>query len=483
MRQRVVPPRFIAGFILSALLIGCSPANHAQSNSPTPPAQTAATPGIRLPDFSALAEREGPAVVNISTTQTIRGQTAPFPMPPDISPDDPFFQFFHHFFPPGGAPEEQQSQSLGSGFIISQDGYILTNAHVIDDADEVTVKLTDKREFKAKVIGADRRSDVALIKIEAKGLPKVDIGNPSALKPGQWVVAIGSPFGFNNSITAGIVSALGRSLPDENYVPFIQTDVPINPGNSGGPLFNLKGEVVGINSQIYSRTGGYMGLSFAIPIDVAMSVSDQLKAHGKVSRGRLGVNIQEVSKNLADSFGLSKAAGALVAGVEKDSPADKAGMEVGDVILNYNGKPVERSAELPLLVAATKPGSTVNVEVWRKGKPQELSIKVGEMSNETVASHNEAPGSSNRLGLALRDLNGDQRKQLGVKHGVLVEWAQGPAARAGIARGDVILAIKNTPVDSAAQFESLLANYRSGQTAALLVKRGNNTLYVPLKLG
>lgn len=482
MSERVLPTRLIAGFILSALLIGCSPSNHAQSGPFPPPAATAAAPGVLLPDFTTLAEKEGPAVVNISTTQTLRGRTIPFPLPPDISPDDPIFEFFHHFFPPGGIPQNRQSQSLGSGFIISQDGYILTNAHVIDDADEVTVKLTDKREFKAKVIGADRRTDVAMVKIDAKGLPKVDIGSPSALKVGEWVVAIGSPFGFDNSVTADIVSAKGRSLPDENYVPFIQTDVPINPGNSGGPLFNLKGEVVGINSQIYSRTGGYMGLSFAIPIDVAMNVADQLKTHGKVSRGRLGVNIQEVSRNLADSFGLSKASGALVAGVEKGSPADKGGMEPGDVILKYNGKTVDRSAELPLLVAATKPGTTVRVDVWRKGKLQELSVTVGEMSGDAIAARSEAAGSSNRLGLTLRDLNAEQRMRLGVKHGVLVQNAQGPAAHAGITAGDVILAVKNTSVSSVAQFESLLSDYRSGQTAALLVKRGDNTLYVPLKL-
>lgn len=479
MSQRAVSKHLVAGFILSALLIGCSPANHAQNAPSSPPT---ASPGVLLPDFTTLAEKEGPAVVNISTTQTLRGRSIPFPLPPNISPDDPMFEFFHRFFPPGGVPQNQETQSLGSGFVISQDGYILTNAHVIDDADEVTVKLTDKRELKAKVIGADRRTDVALIKIDAKGLPKVDIGRPSALKPGQWVVAIGSPFGFENSVTAGIVSALGRSLPDENYVPFIQTDVPINPGNSGGPLFNLKGEVVGINSQIYSRTGGYMGLSFAIPIDVAMNVVDQLKTHGKVSRGRLGVNIQEVSQNLADSFGLPKPIGALVAGVEKNGPAEKSGMVVGDVILKYDGKTVASSAELPRLVAATQPGSTVKVEVWHKGKTRDLSVTVGEMSADSVATRGGATGSSNRLGLTLSNLNAEQRRQLGVKYGVLVQNVQGPAARAGITGGDVILAVKNTPVSNVAQFENLLSGYHSGQTAALLVKRGDNSLYVPLKL-
>jgi serine protease Do len=421
-------------------------------------------------------------VVNISTTQTLRGRGIPFPLPPDLSPDDPIFEFFRRFLPPDGDPHGQPSQSLGSGFVISQDGYILTNAHVVDGADEVTVKLTDKREFKAKVVGADRRTDVALLKIDAKGLPRVDTGSPGGLKVGEWVVAIGSPFGFDNSVTAGIVSALGRSLPDESYVPFIQTDVAINPGNSGGPLFNLKGEVVGVNSQIYSRTGGYMGVSFAIPIDVAMNVADQLKAHGKVSRGRLGVNIQEVSKALADSFGLAKAAGALVAAVEKDGPAEKAGMEAGDVILKYDGKALENSAELPRLVAATKPGTPVKVEVWRNGRSRELSVAVGEMPGDQLAARGEAAGSDNRLGLLVRNLSPEQRKRLGIKHGVVVERTQGAAARAGIARGDVILAVKDTPVDSAGQLEKLLSGYRSGQTVALRLMRGGNVLYVPLKL-
>jgi len=478
------PNRF-TGLVLTALLLGCSPSNHAQ-NAPGTAAAQAPAAGVILPDFTALAEREGPAVVNISTTQTLRGQNLPFPfpfaLPPGIPQDDPAFEFFRRMIPPGGIPQERQSQSLGSGFIISQDGYILTNAHVVDGADEVTVKLTDKREFKAKVIGADRRTDVALIKIDGKNLPRADIGNPAALKVGEWVVAIGAPFGFDNSVTAGIVSALGRALPDENYVPFIQTDVPINPGNSGGPLFNLKGEVVGINSQIYSRTGGYMGLSFAIPIDVAMNVAGQLKTHGKVSRGRLGVNIQEVSKALAESFGLPKATGALVAAVEKGGPAEKAGIEAGDVILKYDGKAVGNSTELPRLVAASKPGMPVSVEVWRGGKARQMSVRVGEMTADQVAPRSETAASGNPLGFVVRDLSQDQRRRLGVKHGVLVERTQGTAARAGIGRGDVILAVGNSAVGSVAQFEKLLSGFRSGQTVALLVKRGDNTLYVPLKL-
>jgi serine protease Do len=479
MPDRAFFKRLLAGIVLPVLLLGCSPSNHAQSASP-PPAAQAAVPGVQLPDFTALVKREGPAVVNISTTQTLRSRGFPFAMPPDMSPDDPFYEFFRRFMPPPGSPQTYQSQSLGSGFIISEDGYILTNAHVIDGADEVTVKLTDKRTFKAKIIGSDKRTDVALIKISASGLPKVDIGNPASLQPGEWVVAIGSPFGFDSSVTAGIVSALGRSLPDENYVPFIQTDVAINPGNSGGPLFNMKGTVVGINSQIYSRTGGYMGLSFAIPIDVAMDVVGQLKAHGKVSRGRLGIGIQDVSQDLADSFGLAKASGALVASVDKGGPADKGGMEVGDVILKYDGKNVESSTELPRLVAATKPGTSVTVQVWRKGKTRNLSMTVGEMPTERMAAQDN--GGGNPLGLVLRDLSAEQRKQLGVKEGVLVADAQGAAARAGIVQGDVILALNNTPVTGAAQFEKLLQGYSKGQTVALLVRRHGNALYVPLKI-
>src|SRR4249920_3853300 len=304
----------------------------------------------QLPDFTDLVEKQGPAVVNISTTQSVRNPL--LPQIPNLQEDDPFYEFFRRFAPQPG-PREFQSQSLGSGFIISQDGYILTNAHVVETADEITVKLTDKREFKAKVIGADRRTDIALIKIDAGGLPAVRFGDPTKLRVGEWVLAIGSPFGFENTVTAGIVSAKGRSLPQENYVPFIQTDVAVNPGNSGGPLFNLKGEVVGINSQIYSRTGGFMGLSFAIPIDVAMDISSQLRTAGRVSRGRIGVVIQEVTKELAESFGLPKPSGALVTGVEKGGPAEKGGVETGDIILRFDGKQVSASSDLPRIVGST----------------------------------------------------------------------------------------------------------------------------------
>ncbi|MDP1718499.1 MAG: Do family serine endopeptidase, partial [Burkholderiales bacterium] len=319
----------------------------------------------QLPDFTELVEKQGPAVVNISTTQTARPNPLA-PQIPNLQEDDPFYEFFRRFIPnPGPGQREFQPQSLGSGFIISADGYILTNAHVVDAADEITVRLTDKREFKAKVIGADRRTDVALIKIEAAGLPLVKFGDPAKLKVGEWVAAIGSPFGFENSVTAGIVSAKGRSLPQENFVPFIQTDVAVNPGNSGGPLFNLRGEVVGINSQIYSRTGGFMGLSFAIPIDVANQIAQQLRTTGKVTRGRIGVVIQPVTKELAESFGLPRSQGALVNSVEKGGPADKAGIEPGDVIVKFDGKAVNASEDLPRIVGGTPPGSKVTVQIWR----------------------------------------------------------------------------------------------------------------------
>lgn len=434
-----------------------------------------------LPDFTELAEKQGVAVVNISTTQTLKGGISPHG---NLSEDDPAYEHFRRFMPPQIPPHELEAKSLGSGFIISSDGYILTNAHVIDDASEVTVKLTDKREFKAKIVGSDKRTDVALIKIEADNLPKVTLGNPSRLKVGEWVVAIGSPFGFENSITAGIVSAKGRSLPQENYVPFIQTDVAVNPGNSGGPLFNLKGEVVGVNSQIYSRTGGYMGLSFAIPIDVAMDVSNQLQATGKVSRGWLGVGIQEVTKDLAESFGLGKPAGALVSSVEKDSPADKAGLLASDVILKFGGKSVGTSSELPQLVGPTRPGTPVVVQVWRKGAVKDINLTVGEFPTDKIAKHPGKPQlkTANRLGLVLAELSPDQRQELRINNGLLVEDVQGLAARSVIRRGDVILALNNIDVRTVDQFNQLLSQYAPGRTIALLVRRSNNSLYIPLKI-
>src|SRR3981189_396992 len=352
-----------------------------------------------LPDFTRLVEEQGSTVVNISTTQAVR-RTGALPQIPGME-DDEIQEFFRRFIPrqqpgvpgPGQGPgPRSESRSLGSGFILSADGYIMTNAHVVDAADEINVRFTDKREFKAKGIGADKRTDVALIKIEASGLPAVRFGDPSRLKVGEWVVAIGAPFGFENSVTAGIVSAKGRSLPQENFVPFIQTDVAINPGNSGGPLFNMRGEVVGINSQIYSRTGGFMGLSVAIPADVALDVQKQLKEKGRVARGRIGVVIQEVTRDLATSFGLDKPRGALVNSVEKGSPADKAGIEATDIIVSFDGKAAEGSSELPRIVGSTKPGNKTSMEVWRKGVPREIAVTVGELPEDRLASRTERRG-------------------------------------------------------------------------------------------
>ncbi|MBI1174777.1 MAG: Do family serine endopeptidase [Sideroxydans sp.] len=440
-----------------------------------------------LPDFTELVAKQGPAVVNISTTQIIHNAQG-FPgMPPGMDENDPFYEFFRRFAPQ--MPRDQEQQSLGSGFIISSDGYILTNAHVVDGADTVTVRLTDKREFKAKVIGADKRADVALIKINATGLPQVTRGDSDKLKVGEWVVAIGSPFGFDNSVTAGIVSAKGRSLPQENYVPFIQTDAAINPGNSGGPLFNMKGEVVGINSQIYTRSGGYMGLSFAIPIDVAMDVANQLRTTGKVTRGRMGVTIQEVTRDLADSFGLSKPTGALISNVEKDGPADKAGIRVSDVILKFDGKTVNSSVDLPRIVSATRPGSKVVVQLWRKGASKEITMTVGELpSDKQVAERSKRGGaepsgeSVTRMGLALSELSDEQKKELDISAGLLVEDVRGAAAHAGLHRGDIVLAIGNVEASSLKQFNEVLKQIPKGRNIALLVRRGENASYVAIKL-
>ena len=444
-----------------------------------------------LPDFTELAEKQGPAVVNISTTQVMRGnQGMPFP----FDESDPAFEFFKRFIPrgPGGStPREFENKSLGSGFIMSQDGYILTNAHVVDGADEVTVRLTDKREFKAKTIGADKRTDVALLKIEASGLPAVKMADPAQLKVGEWVVAIGSPFGFDNSVTAGIVSAKGRSLPQENYVPFIQTDVAINPGNSGGPLFNMRGEVVGINSQIYSRSGGYMGVSFAIPIDVAMDIQNQLRASGKVSRGRLGVVIQEVSKELAESLALSKPMGAVVNAVEKGGPAEKAGLEPGDVILKFDGKAINTSADLPRLVGATKPGTRSTVQVWRKGATRDIAVTVGEMTEEKTASSRPARGGkpaeqqANRLGLVVSELTAEQKRELKMPSGLLIQDVRGANARADLRAGDIIIALiskgATTEVTTVEQFNKLLAQFEKGSNITLLIRRGDMQTFVTIK--
>jgi serine protease Do len=436
--------------------------------------------GRDLPDFADLAEKQGPAVVNISTTSTVRGQQQ---LPPGAE-EDPFFDFFRRFGPP--QPREYEARSLGSGFLVSDDGYILTNSHVVEAADDITVKLTDKREFKARVIGSDKRTDVAVLKIDAMGLQHIQIGDPDRLRVGEWVVAIGAPFGFENSVTAGIVSAKGRSLPQENFVPFIQTDVAINPGNSGGPLFNLRGEVIGMNSMIFSRTGGFMGVSFAIPIDVAMDIANQLRTTGKISRGRIGVVIQEVTKELAESFGLPKPAGALVNSVEKGGPADKAGIQASDVILKFDNKEITASNELPRIVAATKPGAKVPVQVWRKGERKELVLAVGETPDERGSKRSQSNRSNNealaKAGLTVVELTADQRRELNVAGGVLVEAAEGAAGRAGVRRGDVILAVNNQEVKSAEDLNRLLAGGERPRSVALLVRRGEGSIYVPLRL-
>ena len=447
-----------------------------------------------LPDFTELAEKQSPMVVNISSIQKNRMNG----MAPGSFEDEQMQEFFKRFgipVPPGMPPQngrgqppapEKQVYATGSGFIVTNDGYILTNAHVVKDADEVMVKLNDKREFKAKVIGIDLRTDVAVLKVNANNLPKVNIGNPDTIKVGEWVAAIGAPFGLENTMTVGIVSAKGRALPQENFVPFIQTDVAINPGNSGGPLFNLKGEVIGINSQIYSRTGGYMGLSFAIPINVAMDVMGQLKSNGKVIRGWLGIAIQEVTKELSESFGMKNTNGALVAGIEKGAPAEKGGLLPGDVITKFDGKVIESSSDLPKAVGNTKPGKTVVAEVFRKGSVKTLNLTVGEMPSDQaeVIANNKTPEKAevNRLGLVLKEAPPQQRKKMSGKKGLLVVDAQGSAAAAGIRRGDIVLALNNSEVESAEAFAKEVATIPNGKTVALLILRNDETLYVPVKI-
>ena len=442
------------------------------------PATSVTEPGRLLPDFSELVESQGPAVVNISTTTQ---RTAAGPREAPFKPGDPLYEYFRRFQIPMPDAQPTPRQGLGSGFIITPDGTILTNAHVVADASEVTVRLTDKRELKAKVIGFDRRTDVAVVKVEATGLPTVKIGDPSRLKVGQWVAAIGSPFGLENTVTAGIVSAKHCALPSENDVPFIQTDVAVNPGNSGGPLFNMAGEVIGINSQIYSRTGGYMGLSFAIPIDTAMKIKDDLVAYGKVNRGRIGVTIQGVTKDLADSFGLAKPRGALVSAVEPGSPAAKAGLKAGDVILSVDGKPVDQSNELPRIVGETKPGTALGMKVWRQGATRDVRVTVGEMPAEKVAAAPVAEVKPGKLGVVVRPLSPEERKSRGIDAGVVVDQVDGPAAQAGIQPGDVILAFGNEKVENGEQLRKLVD--KSKGSVAVLVRRDDATIYVPVKIG
>jgi serine protease Do len=428
-------------------------------------AATAAAPVAvqTLPDFSVIVEANKAAVVNITASKALQ---------PAAAQGDPRRRFQIPQIP--GMPEMPQqrpAQGLGSGFIVEAEGVILTNAHVVEGADEVLVKLSDRREFKGKVLGADRATDIAVVKIEAKGLPTVKLGDPRSVRVGEWVLAIGSPFGFDNTATAGIVSATSRSLPDGTYVPFIQTDAAVNPGNSGGPLFNLKGEVIGINSQIYSRTGGYQGISFAIPINVAADVKQQLVKNGRVERGRIGVSIQDLTQSLAQSFGLEQPHGALVSSVEQGGPADKAGIKAGDVVLAVDGKKIERSAELPPLVAGVKPGSKASIELWREGRKQTLGVTVAELKAEQSARAPQDTQDSGKLGLAVRPGS----------DGLVVENAAGPAARAGIRQGDVVTAVNGKPVTSAEDLRSAVSSKKG--TVALLIKRGEATLFVPVEIG
>jgi serine protease Do len=452
-----------------------------------------------LPDFTRLVDEQGNAVVNISTTQAVR--RGALPQVPGIE-DEEIQEFFRRFIPrqpgpgqgPGPGPGQgpaprSESRSLGSGFIITSDGYILTNAHVVEAADEINVKFTDKREFKAKVIGADKRTDVALIKIEGSSLPAVKFGDPAKLKVGEWVVAIGAPFGFENTVTAGIVSAKGRSLPQENFVPFIQTDVAINPGNSGGPLFNMRGEVIGINSQIYSRTGGFMGLSFAIPIDVALDIQKQLREKGRVARGRIGVVIQEVTRDLATSFGLERARGALVNSVEKGSPADKAGVEATDIILSFDGKQVESSSDLPRIVGSTRPGAHSNLEVWRKGAKRSLTLTVGELQEDRIAANDkprakpQAEAPANRLGIVVTELSAEQKKGLNLASGLVVTDVR-PDSKADVRKGDILMTLvhkgQHTELKSVEQFNKLLAGLDKNAIITLQVRRGEATAFVTI---
>jgi serine protease Do len=459
---------------------------------------------VELPDFTTLVEKNNTAVVNISTSQKIAAgerQQLPegFDGPDAPTLDDFFKKYFGEGGPGapggggGGAPgdggggESNEVKSLGSGFIISADGFILTNQHVVKDADEIVVRLQDRRELVAKVVGSDKRSDIALLKIDATGLPVLNIGSSENLKVGAWVLAIGSPFGFDHSVTAGIVSAKGRSLPSDNYVPFIQTDVAINPGNSGGPLFNLEGQVVGVNSQIYSRTGGSMGISFAIPIEVAMKVVDQLKTSGRVSRGWLGVQIQDVTRELAESFGMKKPQGALVAKVLPKSPSELAGLQVGDIITHYNKQEIIGSSSLPPLVGATKIGDTATITLIRQGQTKDLPVKIGVLpdDDEPIASAPEAASKEvNRLGVGVSSLSAEQREQLEVKqNGVLVQDVKpGPAADAGIRRGDVILRIQDQTIKDVKQFNELVKGLPKGKAIALLVQRHGGTQFLALKL-
>jgi len=501
------PRRLIAALVaagaLGAASVGLISGHQARASAPAPAplvAQQAALPaGTALPSFAQITAQNGPAVVNISVTGSTRGAQAGGDddderptarqqrQAPGIDPDDPFYEFFRRFGVPGagggGAQPNVPTHGQGSGFIVSADGLVLTNAHVVKGASEVMVKLTDRREFRAKVLGSDPKTDVAVLKIEAKNLPTVRLGSTRDLQVGEWVLAIGSPFGFENSVTAGVVSAKGRSLPDDSLVPFIQTDVAVNPGNSGGPLFNGRGEVVGINSQIYSRSGGYQGVSFAIPIELADKIKEQIVATGKVRHAQLGVAVQEVNQAFAESFQLDKPEGALVASVTKDSPADKAGLQAGDVIRQVDGQPIVASGDLPAWVGQAQPGQKARLSVWRQGKPVELTVTLGDASDKgknAQAKADEAVGKG-QLGLSLRPLDPDERREVGVKEGLVIEQARGPAAAAGVQAGDVLLAINGAPAKDIEQVRAAMA--KAGKSVALLIERNGDKIFVPVRLG
>jgi serine protease Do len=462
---------------------------HQRSSAESPPARGAdteqAAPAQRpsakvtgLPDFSDLVAENGAAVVNISVLEK--------PLKAGPGGDareggDPLSQFFRRYQMP--EPEHMPpAHGIGSGFIISADGYILTNAHVVADAATVTVKLTDRREFSAKVIGVDRHSDVALIKIAATGLPAVHFGDPSHIRPGQWVIAIGSPFGYENSVTAGVISGIARTLPDENYVPFIQTDAAVNPGNSGGPLFNLNGEVIGINAQIFSRTGGFMGMSFAIPIDLALNVKDQLLHSGKVSRSRIGVAVQEVNQQLAHTFGLSRPHGALISAVEPKSPGERSGMKPGDVITSVNGREIEHSSDLPSIIAVLPPGSEAHIGVWHDHKATMLNVRTILLDDEPAqAAKNDSDDDGGKLGLAVRPLDANEQHELRTRGRLVIEDVTGPALAAGVQSGDVLLGVNGTAISTVAELKREVA--RAGHSVALLIQREDAQIYVPVDLG
>ena len=487
-------------------LVGARSDAHAQAAaaSASTPAVVSNLPAVSAPDFASITARNGAAVVNISVVGSSRsmgedeGDEATErsrQSPQGMDPDDPFFEFFRQFGMPGmpggrggygAGPRAQQPDTPmrgeGSGFIVSSDGVILTNAHVVRGAKEVTVKLTDRREFSAKVLGSDPKTDVAVLKIEAKGLPTVKLGQTSQLRVGDWVLAIGSPFGFENSVTAGVVSAKGRSLPDDSFVPFLQTDVAINPGNSGGPLFNAQGEVVGINSQIYTRSGGYQGVSFAIPIELATRVQQQIQTSGKAQHAKLGVSVQEVNQAFADSFKLDKPEGALVASVEKNGPAAAAGLEPGDVVRKVDGTPIVSSGDLPAFIGQALPGQKVSLEVWRKGEAKTLSATLGDASDKASKTAQSAPDAGKgKLGLALRPLQPEEKKQIGVESGLVVAQASGPAAAAGITQNDVLLSINGTPAANVDDVRAAVA--KADKTVAVLIWRDGNKIFVPVRLG